>query len=447
MRENPEVLFRKRRALPRLPCTSWRVENWLVGETKGAPMDTDHYRVPRQPVVSVQRAEGGDSVIGIEMNGLHEPARLVRTHGNRADSEWTKPLTDARELRMCPGIASVKEAPRRSRDRESAPQRAIAVEWRARAEVSRRRTRDGGVSHAPFLPPVQFCDVAHTERSHEAAESQGNHPLCTRLRCGEGSHCPRVEMVVVVVREEDDVDRWKLVDGQGGRDEASRADGAPRGRPVAPDGIGENVERPELDEQRRMTDPGDRDFRCLRARQPHRRAYALQGASAVIAGKRVSQPVPAPLQQARDTRLGEAPRIAKAPVRRVMRQSSRWRDLSVLLLAHSPNAARFSSRWAMLRIPTSAVDTGRLVTKESARCASVEKPGSASRTCGGRPVASCACSSDALATTEIPSSAAAWRKGISRPRNRCVGARTASGMARLIGSCTTRKRWSGPPTS
>ena len=48
--------------------------------------------------------------------------------------------------------------------------------------------------------------------------------------------------------------------------------------------------------------------------------------------------------------------------------------------------------------------------------------------------------SDALATTDSPSSVAACSSGTTRLCPiRCVGARTASDIARLIGACTTRK--------
>src|SRR5688500_18333971 len=162
--EDPEVLRGQPHARPCVARHKWRIQNRLVGEPKRAPVNAEHCGVPWQTVVAVQRAEGADRLVGVQVHGVHEPPRLICADGDRADIEWAEALAYASEFWVHSRVTRIEEPPRRVRDRETAPECPVAIERGASAEMSRRRTADARVSNRHLVPQVQLREDRKSTR-------------------------------------------------------------------------------------------------------------------------------------------------------------------------------------------------------------------------------------------------------------------------------------------
>ena len=78
----------------------------------------------------------------IHVNGLHEPARLVRADRQKRQIDRTEPASDVAEEGGIRGVAGEEDAGAARDQHEPTPQGAIAIEWPPRGEVLRRRQRD-----------------------------------------------------------------------------------------------------------------------------------------------------------------------------------------------------------------------------------------------------------------------------------------------------------------
>jgi len=88
------------------------------------------------------------------------------------------------------------------------------------------------------------------------------------MHAGESANGRQIEMIVAVVRYEDEVDRGQVLEAQAWRREAPRTgerDGAGAVRPV---GIGQDVDPVKLDQERRVPDPCDRGRSLVIAQRP-----------------------------------------------------------------------------------------------------------------------------------------------------------------------------------
>ena len=113
-------------------------------------------------------------------------------------------------------------------------------------------------SSATFAAPRRRTNVGETERRD---------PLRRGVRRGEAAHGGLIEVIVVIVREEDEVHRRQRTRIPPRRGTQRRGPSPGNGRRVlAPDRIGEDVQSGELHEQRRVADPGDGDRVGGRAR-------------------------------------------------------------------------------------------------------------------------------------------------------------------------------------
>lgn len=72
---------------------------------------------PCDPRFHVERTGRGRCAhpLGVHVNRLHEPTRLVGADWNHRDVEWAVPFTNARESRVIGRIADEKDPPRRWR--------------------------------------------------------------------------------------------------------------------------------------------------------------------------------------------------------------------------------------------------------------------------------------------------------------------------------------------
>ena len=65
-----------------------------------------------------------------------------------------------------------------------------------------------------------------------------------------------IKMVVVIMGDDHSVDLWKLIQGKGGGVEAFRPRRLERRGPFGPDGINQHTVAVDLDEERRVAEPG-----------------------------------------------------------------------------------------------------------------------------------------------------------------------------------------------
>jgi hypothetical protein len=110
------------------------------------------------------------------------------------------------------------------------------------------------------LPPVTFENVAGTTMTQEAANAEGRQPLCRRIARGESADGSGIEVIVMVVRKNDDVDWRKVVERESWWNPSAWAGELYRRRPLTPDRIEQNVERAELKQKGAVADPGQRRF-------------------------------------------------------------------------------------------------------------------------------------------------------------------------------------------
>ena len=110
-----------------------------------------------------------------------------------------------------------------------------------------------------LLPPVAFRHLASTARPQEFGDSEGSEPCNRGIAAYEPPDGGSIEMVVVIVGENNGVDRWQIVEVDSGRHHAARTGETERRCPVTPDRIEQKIVSPDLDEKSRVSDPGDRE--------------------------------------------------------------------------------------------------------------------------------------------------------------------------------------------
>src|SRR5262245_58706671 len=102
-----------------------------------------------------------NGLLGIHVNGPHEPARLIRTDRQKRQIDRAEPLSYIAEERRVRGVAGEINSRVAGRDLESAPERTVLVERTARREVMGGSERDRHLRCRRLLPPIQLLDPAH----------------------------------------------------------------------------------------------------------------------------------------------------------------------------------------------------------------------------------------------------------------------------------------------
>src|SRR5206468_4199568 len=116
---------------------------------------------------------------------------------------------DFTELWMVRRITGEIRAAHGRLDGVTAPERLVSITQASRAEMARRSTGHAQAAHVRLLPPIQLDDVLHPPSAHICAKLQGHDPHGIPVRAREASDRGLVEMVVVVVREQHDIERRK----------------------------------------------------------------------------------------------------------------------------------------------------------------------------------------------------------------------------------------------
>ena len=199
--------------------------------------------------------------------------------GSSTRSKGTEAPGDLRELRVPGGVAGEEHRAAARLQHPAAPERAIAAPRRATAEMPGRSARDGQsqVVCRLAIPPAVFADRCRAEPSQLAAHTDRRHPAGLRVAPDNATQRAAIEVVVVIVREDDEVQRRQVVE----RD--ARADPAPRPREtdrrcaLAPHRIRQHVERSQLQQRAGVSDPRHRQgavggARGVKGRRGHRKA-------------------------------------------------------------------------------------------------------------------------------------------------------------------------------
>ena len=162
---------------------------------------------------------------------------------------------DRLELLREPGVAGEEDLAALRLDHERRPERRVAIVRRAPGEVLRRRGGESQTADRHRLVPVELV----YERVRHAVPRE----VRTDAERGDDRHlllCERfdraaAEVIVVIVREHDGIERRQLVDRRRHRMKALRPGEAHRRDALAEDGIGEHALSVELEQHRAVPEP------------------------------------------------------------------------------------------------------------------------------------------------------------------------------------------------
>ena len=209
-------------------------------------MDPEH---ERQRLLRVRRNQvlvDPHRLLRVHVDPLHEPARIVRPNRNHHEIEWAVSSADVIELRMVGRIGSEEDAFPPHLEREPAPQCLIAIAEPSGTEVSGGNGRDAEVAHDRVVPPVQLDDRARAPPADVGPESKRDDPRRVRVSPSQLPDRWLIEMIVVAVREQNDVQWRKVIDRHRRIHDAARTGPLNGERSLTEDRVREDVESPGL---------------------------------------------------------------------------------------------------------------------------------------------------------------------------------------------------------
>src|SRR5919197_3747297 len=106
------------------------------------------------------------------------------------------------------------------------------------------------------LPPIEFRNVADSAGVKQRTIPEAGYEARPVLGAQPGERLD-VQMVVMVMADEHEIDRRQVFEPQSGRSMPLRAGPGDRAGALGPDGIGEDVEAPGLNEHGGMIYKGD----------------------------------------------------------------------------------------------------------------------------------------------------------------------------------------------
>src|SRR5215831_8549318 len=123
------------------------------------------------------------------------------------------------------------------------PRRRIPVLESTPREMLRRRSRDGHGLHLGVLPPVELRNSPrrNTPAFQASAYAERRDDRRVGARFGERQNGWAVQMIVMIMRQDDRIERRQRGEGSRRRMEALRAGESHRGDTIAPDRIGQNA--------------------------------------------------------------------------------------------------------------------------------------------------------------------------------------------------------------
>ena len=169
------------------------------------------------------------------------------------------------------------------------------------------------VSYAAFLPPISFNNVASSAMAEEICRPERSVPHSRRVTLDQARDCRSVEMIVMVVGKYDHVDRGQSIELYPGRNPTSGAGKLHRRGALAPNGIDQDVETGHLDEEGRMSHPGQGEHSRLGAGNHEMRYCPNEDARIRVGPARIPPPFDQrPFEEIQKTmKLGRGPWISE----------------------------------------------------------------------------------------------------------------------------------------
>ena len=207
--------------------------------------------------------------------------------GSSTRSKGPKRRVICGELGVPGGVAGEEHRAAARLQYPAAPQRAIPAPGRATAEMPRRRARDGQsqVVCRLAIPPAVLADRRRAEPPQLAADTDRRHPPDIRVAPNDASQRAAIEVVVVIVREDHEVQRRQVVERDARSDPAPRSRETERRGALAPHRIRQHVERSQLQQRAGVSDPRHRQGAVAGARGVKRRRRDREAR-----GRRVGRP-------------------------------------------------------------------------------------------------------------------------------------------------------------
>jgi hypothetical protein len=220
----------------------------------------------RQEGTAAQQIQRVERVLGSEMHVA--PRRMVAADLQHHEVEPAEALADRAVLRRQAGIAAEEHRVPRRADDHRRPQRGVAVPQPAPREMLRRpgRDRKPGIRQRVGFPPVELGDLPgrHAPGFQVHADAEGRDEGHATLR--QLAHGCAIEVVVVVVRDDDGVDRRQRAQGDRHRLEPLRPEEPERRCARPPHRVGQDPVAVDLDEDGGVSEPRGAQAGARRAR-------------------------------------------------------------------------------------------------------------------------------------------------------------------------------------
>ena len=219
--------------------------------------------VHRDERFRIQLLERDDSFFGIHMNFARE-RRIVSADRQKRDLDVVT-FANFFEAFEVGGVAAMKNRSPIGADDETA-EAAMSVSEKARAPMMRRRERDTQRAELDRLPFVKLVDNVESEPMNQSPNSDRNDDGL--IGCDRAQRSP-IEVIEVGVSDEDEIDRRQMVNVKSGFLESFD-----HAEPHRPDRVDQDVGVMRLNQERRVTDPGDANLAGLNFWKERPRARA-----------------------------------------------------------------------------------------------------------------------------------------------------------------------------
>ena len=204
---------------------------------------------------------GLHGVVGVHVVVAHKPARGVGANRQGGKAQRAEALVDQFEFRPQATVTGKQHRPFGRVEHKAQPQAAVGVVAGACRPVLHGHGMQAELLvQRQALPPVQLDDIGEAALANQPAIAQTCDHLGQREALGQLAQAEQVEVVVVVVADQNQVNRRQLVEAQAGRVITLRADKFERAGAFAPQRVGEDVQAVLLDQQGGVIDVGDVQF-------------------------------------------------------------------------------------------------------------------------------------------------------------------------------------------
>jgi len=210
--------------------------------------------VNRHEVLAFELTESTEGFVWVDVDLCHEPPRLVGTDGHEDQLWGSEALPNQAEVLPIAGIAPEVDAMFRAFYVPACPQSPVTVCQTAPGEVACRGAVETHTGVLHELPPVQFHDSATSPPAHKLSNPSWHKEKRVGMAYEE-LHAGFVQMVVVVVRDQHDMDSRELFRLERQGDQPAWSGKAHRACPRAEDGICKEDEGVELEQHGTVPKP------------------------------------------------------------------------------------------------------------------------------------------------------------------------------------------------